>query len=500
MMGRPQDPRRLAAIVILIASLLAVAATTAAAPEASLRERLDHALFGKKPAKQTSALAVDLRTGETIYRHDADTPLIPASNAKLWTTAAALDLLGEEYEFTTRLVGRGRLEGGDWVGDLKVIGGGDPSIGGRFHDGDPTAVLKGWGKHLAARGARRVTGDIIIDDTFFDREYSLPSWPRDDPAKAYLAPMAGLSFNENCVELLIAPAGGGVRVTSVPETDYITVRNTCTLTAVEKDQLIRVHRVPGGNRFNVSGRVWKGSGGYKSSFAVHDPALYFGTVLREVLQREGIRVEGRVRREAAAGPKGSEAIPPGGLGEEWVDLDLHRSPLLQSVETANRRSQNFHAEQILKTLGRVKGGEGSFASGSRVVEGFLAKIGLQKGSYDVADGSGLSRENRISARGIVTILRHMAHGRHGEAYLSSLAISGDPDGTLRRRLRSEKTKGKVRAKTGSLRGVSCLSGIVATPLGELVAFSILMNGTAQSGAARQAQDRFCTVLTDYASD
>ena len=472
--------------------VLATLLLTAAAPsETTLEARLREALLGKKPARQTSAFAIDVRTGKTIFAHGEETPLIPASNAKLWATAAAMEILGADYEFTTRLVGRGRLEGEAWVGDLKVIGGGDPCISERFHPGRPAAVLEGWAKHLAARGIRSVTGDLLLDDGFFDRVYRLPAWPKDDPSKAFMAPMGGLSFNENCVDLLIAPGGGGVVVTPTPKTGYIDVVNTATITGDRKKHLIRVSRPVGTNRFNIGGRVWKKSGGYRGTFSVHDPTLYFGTVFREVLQGQGIRIQGEVRR--APGKRG------GGDGK-WTNLDLHRSSLKASVELANRKSQNFHAEQIFKTLGREKGGEGSFAAASKVVEEFLRGLDLPAASFDVQDGSGLSRKNRVSAQVLVRLLRHMAVGPHGEFYLSTLAASGDPSGTLKKRLRSEKTKGNVRAKTGSLRGVSALSGFVFTPEKEIVAFSILMNGTSSLGAARQAQDRFCTVLLDYVSD
>lgn len=478
-------PLRFAAVT----ALLLAGAAAGGGPDESIRARLDEALLGSRAARETSAYAVDLRTGAEIYSHGQGDALIPASNAKLWTTAAALEELGADYQFTTRLEGRGRIGNGEWVGDLKVIGGGDPSISGRFHDGRPTAVLEGWAEHLKARGISRVTGDLILDDSFFDREYRLESWPKDDPSKGYLAPMGGLSLNENCVELLIAPGGDGAKVTHTPRTAFISVANSCALTDDKSKHLIRLSRAAGSNRFTVSGKFWRKSGGYSASFAIRDPALYFGTVLREVLFRAEIEVEGKVRLWEAADREG-----------RWHGLDLHRSPLTESVKLANTRSQNFHAEQIFKTLGREKGGEGTFKAASEVVEKFLEKLGAPTGSYRVKDGSGLSRENRLSALAAVKLISHMATGAAGEFYLSSLALSGDPEGTLRRRLRSEKTRGRVRAKTGSLRGVSCLSGVVTTAQGELVVFSILMNGTSSSGAARQAQDAFCRELLNYASD
>ncbi|MCZ6688597.1 MAG: D-alanyl-D-alanine carboxypeptidase/D-alanyl-D-alanine-endopeptidase [Planctomycetota bacterium] len=454
--------------------------------ELSFRDRLQQALFAKKPAKETGVFAVNLSTGEAIFAHDESKSLIPASNAKLWTTAAAIELLGADYQFTTTLDGRGKIQDGAWVGDLRLKGGGDPSISERFFEGKPTAVLEGWAKHLEAKGIRSVTGDLLVDDTFFDRQTSLPSWPKDDPSKGYLAQIGGLSFNENCVRLSIAPAGDGVRVTALPETTYIEVDNQCSLTEDLNRHLIRITRRPGENLFTVSGRVWKESGGYHSTFAIHDPALYFGTVFRDALLLEGIQIKGEIRR--IENEKG------------WVRLDSHRSSLQGSIELANRKSLNFHAEQIFKTLGRVKAGTGSFAGGSEVVGKFLTEIGVKRGSFDVRDGSGLSRENRISARALVTLLRHMALGPDGKPFLSSLAISGDPDGTLKRRLRSKTTKGKVRAKTGTLRQVSCLTGVVLTKRGEMVVFSILMNGVKSTGDAKQAQNRFCEVLMDYVSD
>ena len=150
---------RLGRIAYAIIGALLLLGTSAPA-ELSFRDRLQQALFARKPAKETGVFAVDLLTGETIFAHDESRSLIPASNAKLWTTAAAIELLGADYEFTTTLDGRGKIRDGAWVGDLRLKGGGDPSISERFFEGRPTAVLEGWAEHLKAKGIRSVTGPL----------------------------------------------------------------------------------------------------------------------------------------------------------------------------------------------------------------------------------------------------------------------------------------------------------------------------------------------------
>jgi len=169
----------------------------------------------------------------------------------------------------------------------------------------------------------------------------------------------------------------------------------------------------------------------------------------------------------------------------------------------NKRSQNFYAESLLKLLGAEDCGEGSWRSGARVVSSFLEGLGIAPGSYSYVDGSGMSRNNRFSPRQLTTLLRHMYFHRYGQAYLQSLAYSGESDldppwmnSSLSERLDEDRLKRNVLAKTGGLNGVSTLSGYVKARSGRVYAFSILCNSASARWRANRAQDRIVQTLVD----
>jgi len=223
-----------------------------------------------------------------------------------------------------------------------------------------------------------------------------------------------------------------------------------------------------------------------SYVTVDNPGEYFLAVLAQVLRQQGIQLRGRVRLVEPGEP-----LPP------LTTLIEHRSSLLASIEVANKRSQNFYAEQILKTLGREVLGEGSFKRGVEAVTAFLEEQGLDLGGSRLVDGSGLSPENRLSARLTTDLLVAMARTPMAQGYMTSLAQAG-VDGSMRNRLREPEFRGKVFAKTGTLARVRALSGYVRSRRGELLAYSFLMNGSAAgSWPARTAQDEALRVLVLY---
>ncbi len=504
---RSRDTRRskrvaVPVLALLIACLVVVThqAHLWAAPSTStgpLKKKIGRIL--SDPVLKGAVAGVDvvsLQDGEVLFSRNIDELFTVASNMKLLTTAAALHTIGSGYRFTTTVYRRGDVLDEDTLaGDIVIRGGGDPNISGRFYGGRSTAIMEDWAVALQEAGIKEITGDIVADDTFFDREYVHPGWPRNQLSRWYCAPVSGLSFNDNCVEIrLLADGNGGVKVVKEPPTGYITVRNSSRLTKKKKGANLIVHKKPGTNEIFVKGKVRSRSLPATHFLTVDNPPLFFASVFKEVLERQGIKVNGRARLIDDADTYGDER---GGLATGLHELASMSSTLGQSVKVANTNSQNFYAEQILKTLGVEVKGEGSFAAGREVLSGFLLELGYPPDRYNIADGSGLSRENRLSPRIIVGILAHMYGHREGLTFYSSLSVSGTT-GTLKRRLTKPSYKGRVMAKTGYISKASALSGYVETLSGKTLAFSILINNfKASNSKIKKIQDSICRALVNY---
>jgi D-alanyl-D-alanine carboxypeptidase/D-alanyl-D-alanine-endopeptidase (penicillin-binding protein 4) len=456
--------------------------------EALGRELKSKALRGA----DVGVVVYDLVAREMVFTHHPDLPLIVASNNKLVTTAAALERLGPDFQFRTTVAAAGRRTAeGTLRGNLLIIGRGDPSISGRFHKGRVTAVLERWAKALADAGIERVRGDVLADDSYFDGEFTHPGWPKRHAAW-YCAQVCALSMNDSCVDLAVFPGehrGDRARVAVQPPTSYVDLYNGCTTSrASGGSNHVIAHRLAGKNQLRVTGKIRRRSAPFETSVTVHDPALYTATVFKEVLERAGIEVTGLVRRR----PPGYEVRE-----EEFEEIITTTSSLADAVAVANGRSQNFYAEQILKTLGREMQGEGSWDAGAKAVKAWLRDAGIH-GTVQYADGSGLARGNRFTARQLAAVLAWMNCRRTSTLYWRSLAQPGKP-GTLARRSLLFPLQGRLFAKTGFIDRVSALSGYLECPSGRLLAFVTLVNNyRAGLSAARRAQDRMVLHMARYA--
>lgn len=447
------------------------------------------------PVAATRAIApslgvhvVDLGSGETVFELDADSPRILASNTKLFTTAAALDLLGPGYLFETSVLVRGPVVNGELRGDLAILGGGDPNLSGRLFQDDPMALLRRWARSLTASGIERIRGDLYLAHGIFDDQLVHPDWPRDQLEEWYEAPVAGLSFNDNCVLVRVQPApsaGAPVQVQVVPELPLFPVDNRAQTTNSRRLHRIRIDRGGAGSPLAVSGSVYRRSGVFEAWVAVADPVAYFGSALRLALTEEGIEVGGRTLPV--------DRVPTG----LWRSVAVYRSDLLGTLEIVNKRSQNFYAESVLKLLGALECGEGSWESGVGVVRDWLAAIGFDPGTFELADGSGMSRNNRFSARQVTSLLHHMFTHRLGREYLSTLAVSGERGLKWEERLAEPPYRDNLFVKTGTLTGVSTLSGYAKGRSGRVYAFSILGNRTKANWRMPSAQDALLRALVDH---
>ena len=395
--------------------------------------------------------------GDPVVSIDSSLPMKPASNMKVLTTLAGLEVLGADYQFETQIVATAPLRRGKLAGDLIVYGTGDPNISGRFYDGDVLALFRTWALRLRNSGLVEVQGDLIADDSFFDSVRFLPGWKPSAMGRWFSAEISSLNLNDNCVEVQITPGTPGrkARVEVTPKSPFIEIDGAPRTVAQGKTK-ITIHRSPTSNRLTVRGQIHHKRKTWSDTVAVYDPALFFSYTLERVLEEEGVDIGGIVRRRDRSG---AEPVHPGKLPGSQLLVD-HKSSLLLDLAVINKRSQNLHAEVLLKTLGARAGGEGSVAGGGRVVRQYLKKLDADVSGLVVADGSGLAHDNRVTTEILARSLNAARDKDYFPTFKKSLPVAG-VDGTLAKRFRNEpQLHGRLFAKTGYILGVSGLSGYI----------------------------------------
>ncbi|MBJ78567.1 MAG: D-alanyl-D-alanine carboxypeptidase/D-alanyl-D-alanine-endopeptidase [Nitrospinae bacterium] len=397
---------------------------------------------------------------ETLYSFQGDRLFAPASNMKLLTTATALKRMGPDYRFKTRLFATMRVAKEALEGDLYIKGFGDPNL----------VSEQMWllANELRNLPLSKVNGDIVADDSFFDDRLRIKTWKKKGGAEAYNAPLGALSFNFNTVTVHVSPGekpGDRPVVVVDPDIDFIQVENRAKTVSRSRRSRLIVNRVGQGdhNEITVSGVISVSHSRETYYLNITQPTYYAAKVFKEFLRRAGVEVTGKVR----IGP-----VP-----EEAYDLSSHTSvPLSLVLRGLNKFSNNFVAEQILKTIGaELYGQPGTTENGLRAVGEYMQSLGHESGQFRVLDGSGLSRQNRLSPDQIVSVLRDM-HGDLGvyPEFVSALGVMGR-DGNVLKRMNGYNGSERARVKTGTLNFVSALSGYFQSAGGERFAFSILMN-------------------------
>ena len=445
----------------------------------------------RKVAPHLGVHVMEVSSGKTVYSFNPETRRIIASNTKLFTTATALDRLGPGFFFETGVEVRGEVRGGVLEGDLAVIGGGDPNISGRQYYGDSFGAFREWAAALKAEGIEHIAGNLVLAHGLFDNELVHPDWPKDQLTRWYEAPVEALSFNDNCVLVKVEPGaapGRPARVQTIPPLPLFSVASSAGTTSRTKWAGLNISRKVTPDQENVltvSGNIYRRTEKIDKWVAVADPVAYFGAALRQALLEEGITLDGRTTEVAQL---------PGG---DWRRVHTHRTDLLTALEVINKRSQNFYSESVLKLMGARLCGEGSWEQGKRVVREFLSEIGLDAGAYSLADGSGMSRNNRFTPSQITHLLRHMFYHPRGTEFIQTLPFSGEVDLSWQKRLAHPPYRGKVLAKTGTLNGVSTLSGYARAISGKIYAFSILCNSSRSNYQAKTAQDRILKAIIDH---
>ncbi|HSA93492.1 MAG TPA: D-alanyl-D-alanine carboxypeptidase/D-alanyl-D-alanine-endopeptidase [Terriglobales bacterium] len=488
-------------VLILIASQAVAATKAEKARQKVLAAKIDAILAEPQAARGFWGVeVVSLRSGTTLYERNAEKLFTPASNTKLFITAAALALIGPEHKFRTTVEAAAAPDRyGRISGDLMLVGRGDPNLSGRTlpyktrteRGQPPVFVLEQLADQLAARGVRVVEGDVVADDTYFVFERYAEGWSYDDVARAWGAPVSALSLNDNVLFIRILPgerAGEKAFVTLDPFPETFQIDNRLVTTAAGSGpRNVVVDRQPGSNTLTLWGSIPADDTGTSEAIALEDPADFSARIFRRLLERRGINVYGKARARhqepmglptfhvTATASAGGGPVETGSAVPRTVVLATHESlPLLEDLRVINKVSQNLHAEMALRLLGREKGTAGSIEAGLSVLQFFLTPAGVNPAEVVLYDGSGLSRKNLVSPRAVVGLLRYAAGQPWGAAYRETLPVAGQ-DGSLAERFRGTGAEGRVQAKTGSMEHVKSLSGYLTTLGGEPIAFSILSN-------------------------
>ncbi len=441
-----------------------------------------------------------LADGAVLYERNSRVPMTPASNTKLVSTALAMLRLGPDYRMTTRVLAAQPVDAEGRVrGDVRLVGGGDPTLSGRVvpyakdaKNGDPLGPLAELADQVLARGVKRIDGDILGDATRWPWAPYPAGWAVGDMTWEYGAAVSALVVNDNAVRVTVRPGrreGEPAMVEFHPPLEPFTVHNTLR-TRAGVERRIEIVRAPGSRVLEIRGVAPPGGGAAVQSVAVPDPAQFAAEVFALLLRQRGIVIRGRARGLTRA--EGIEWSEPQG-----VELARRESPpLAELARIVNKVSQNLHAEMLLRETAHVARGQGTARAGVEEMAALLKEAGSEESEFDLEDGSGLSRRGLLSAEALTALLAYMEKQGKGEMFRSLLPVAGE-DGTLNGRFRGMAEASKIAAKTGSLSHVAALSGYAGEDAGKRVAFSILMNGsTAPAAEARALIDKIAIAILE----
>ena len=469
---------------------------------AELQTRISQVL--RKPEFAPAMIGIkvtSLETGRVLFEENANKLLRPASNMKLYTVAAGLDRLSPDFRFVTSVYGPAKPDGNGVVkGDLTIYGRGDPSIAARFNSGDYFKGINDLATRIAAAGVKRVEGDLVADETYFTGAPYGSGWEWEDLQWYYGAEVSALTINDNALDLFIRPGaqvGTPAVVTTGPPDPLLRIVNKVVTGARGTKRDLNAYRALGGDELEITGTIAVDDKGYSQGIGISHPALLFAYLLRASLSQRGVVVQGKTRtvdaRPATAFVLHPPLSPPSGSNEpSRVEIaSMQSAPFSVVAAQTLKPSQNLYTELILRTLGTVVPpvvntpniDRTSESDGLDVVKTFLREAGVNPSSLVLSDGSGLSRNDMITAEATIQLLTYMHRHRYASVFRDALPIAG-VDGTLRTRFRGTPAENNLRAKTGTLSSANSLSGYVRDAAGEDLAFSIMVNNYPQDADVR----------------
>ena len=448
--------------------------------------------FLKRPGVRSAQWGIrilDPAEDKVLVEVNPDKTFLPASVLKMVTTSTALEKLGPDFRYRTGVYTNGKVEpDGTVTGNLILVGRGDPNLispnGGLL---EKPALLE-LAETLHRAGIRKVQGDIIGDDSYFDSDGSGEGWTSRDLKALYGGPVNALSINNNVIWVHARPTQRKHRVSVElePKTSYFRIQNQAVTGSRSSRLTLNARLVRTTNTIVISGTL-PSTKNHSKHILLEKPAEVTAALFREELLKQGIAVNGKTYA-IHSGDFYSDAQ------KSWSLLAEHQSPpLIRALEIINKQSQNLHAEMLLRTLGAEFKGRGSNEAGLQVIKEFLVEAGIDSEKIRLNDGCGISRENLITPRFQTSLLKFLSERPYFDFFLNTLAISGT-DGTLRNRLSALEVKGSIHAKTGTLNGVTTLSGYIMTQSGRNLIFSIFANQVRAESRTKKTIDEICSLL------
>jgi D-alanyl-D-alanine carboxypeptidase/D-alanyl-D-alanine-endopeptidase (penicillin-binding protein 4) len=454
---------------------------------------------------------------KVVFERDADKTFMPASNMKLYTTSAALDAFGPDFKINTTVYATKPVgKSGVLRGDLILYGRGDPNLSPRFDTDNPDRYddlkyadtitpIERLADQIKARGIKIVEGDLIGDDSFFAGALLGPGWEWDDAQFYYGAEISALTVNDNSVSFVVTPArrvGDPPSIKIQPQTEYVKIVNRAR-TGENGKSRIGVNRPLNSNTVEFFGSILRGAKEFEVSIAVHDPASFAATLLKEALARRGVRVTGKLRRLDAI----ARVENPFEESKLVKVANIESQPLSEMLKVINKPSQNLHTELMLRQLGTLHSDaralddygrpKSTDALGADIRRQFLQKAGIEVEPLSLRDGSGLARQDMVTPRSTSRLLGFMLTSPYVKTWRESLTIAG-VDGTLERRMRGTAAANNLRGKTGTLTYVNALSGYITTKSGQMLILSVMGNNYTGPGRDVTAvMDQICVMLAEY---
>lgn len=439
---------------------------------------------------------------KVLYQHNAERHFVPASNQKLWPTTTALQLLGPNFRYRTPILGVGVDAGSGTARALVVVGRGDPTFSERFHQAD-LAVLDSLASAVAASGVRRVVGDLIVDASYFDEAIIPGAWTFGNLNGTSAPPTGAFVVAEGVFRVEIAPGpqvGFPAVIAVLAPAGVVPILNrAATVPPDTARRRVSSTRGPWNDTLRFEGGLALNAEPQSLRFPMTDPVRFAGHALADALRARGIAIDGTVRvvRDSAQ----AAAIRAGRLDPTMGFLPVREVaawsslPLSEIVRSILAPSQNWIAEQLLRTLGAEKRGNGSWRDGIAVETEFLVgTVGIDSTALVLNDGSGMSPQNLVTPHAVVQLLDYARSAPWSAAFRDALAAPGKP-GTLSSRL--SHLEGRVSGKTGTLNSVNALSGYLTTTDGRELIFSIMSNASGLAGGPVVAAiDRIVGALAD----
>ncbi len=424
---------------------------------------------------QFSIHILKARTGTTIYSHNATKALTPASNMKIITTAAALEYLGPNFKYQTKV----GLSGDTLV----IIASGDPLLGDKVtdtkYDREDYWIFKDIAAVLRRNGTKTIK-DIIVDTSVFDDQRVHPNWPKKDLNRWYACEVCGLNYNDNCIDVTVKNNHGKVSISIEPKTDFVKITNKVT-SITKGTSKVGSYRTLEPNKIVIRGKCNKQAGPF--DVAIERPAAFFGFLLAENLLFADIKVQGQLTEQTLYD------------NPDIKVLAKYDTPLSDCLARCNKDSLGLAAEALLKTIAAHNTPDkrnGSWAGGQKLISQYLLKLGIDEGQFHIDDASGLSKKNKLSANAITKVLSNIYESGNWAIYRDSLAAGG-MNGTISKYFTEPKYKGKILGKTGYISKVKSFSGLCSTEEGDYI-FSIIANNA--NGKSRDAINDIAKAIID----